>query len=164
MKPLWHEGWWQMYGEAWQVDYITLPWTHSGKHYVLTMVEASTTWLETYSVPHATACKAILGLEKQVWWWHESPDRTESDNGNHFKNTLVNSWAKDHGIEWIYHIPCHAPSFGKMERCNRLWKTMLKAVSGGTFRHWDKYLAEAMWLAWGSASPMAPPNPALYVL
>ncbi|XP_048786341.1 uncharacterized protein LOC125686417 isoform X3 [Lagopus muta] len=132
MKPLWEEGRWQKYkyGEAWQVDYITLPRSRNGKHYVLTMVEATTGWLETYAVPHATARNTILGLEKQVLWRHGTPERIESDNGTHFKNSLVNTWAKDHGIEWIYHIPYHAPASGKIERYNGLLKTMLKALGG----------------------------------
>ncbi|XP_067999115.1 NBAS subunit of NRZ tethering complex isoform X2 [Melanerpes formicivorus] len=52
------------YGEAWQIDYITLPHSRSGKQYVLTMVEANTGWLETYPVPHATARNTILSLER----------------------------------------------------------------------------------------------------
>ncbi|RMC13546.1 hypothetical protein DUI87_08622 [Hirundo rustica rustica] len=44
VKPLWYSGRWSKYkyGEAWQIDYITLPQTHQGKRYVLTMVEATT--------------------------------------------------------------------------------------------------------------------------
>ncbi|KAK4817312.1 hypothetical protein QYF61_009165 [Mycteria americana] len=38
------------YGEAWQIDSITLPQTRQGKRHVLTMVEATTGWLETYPV------------------------------------------------------------------------------------------------------------------
>ncbi|GAB0207493.1 hypothetical protein GRJ2_003215000 [Grus japonensis] len=70
LKPVWCGGRWlkYKYGEAWQIDYITLPQTHQGKHYVLTMVEATTGWLETYPVPHATARNTILALEKQVLW------------------------------------------------------------------------------------------------
>ncbi|GAB0206633.1 hypothetical protein GRJ2_003128900 [Grus japonensis] len=70
VKPLWYGGRWlkYKYGEAWQIDYITLPQSRQGKRYVLTMVEATTGWLETYSVPHATSRNAILGLEKQVLW------------------------------------------------------------------------------------------------
>ena len=148
MKPLWEEGRWQKYkyGEAWQVDYITLPRSRNGKRYVLTMVEATTGWLETYAVPHATARNTILGLETQVLWRHGTPERIESDNGTHFKNSLVGTWAKGHGIEWIYHIPYHAPASGKIERYNGLLKTMLKAMGGGTFKHWEKHLAEATWL------------------
>ncbi|RMC07187.1 hypothetical protein DUI87_16643 [Hirundo rustica rustica] len=50
VKPLWYGGWWSKYnyGEAWQIDYITVPQTRQGKGYVLTMVEATTGWLETY--------------------------------------------------------------------------------------------------------------------
>ena len=79
------------------------------------MVEATTGWLETYAAPHSTAQNAILGLLKQVLWRHGTPERVESDNRTHFKNSLVNTWAKDLGIEWIYHIPYHAPASGKIE-------------------------------------------------
>ncbi|RMC03789.1 hypothetical protein DUI87_19542 [Hirundo rustica rustica] len=49
VKPQWYGGRWSKYkyGEAWQIDYITLPQTRQGKCYVLTMVEATTGWLET---------------------------------------------------------------------------------------------------------------------
>ncbi|RMC15407.1 hypothetical protein DUI87_07598 [Hirundo rustica rustica] len=78
VKPLWYGGRWlkYRYGEAWQIDYITLPQTRQGKRYVLTMVEATTEWLETYPVPHATARNTILGLEKQVLWRHGTPKKS----------------------------------------------------------------------------------------
>ncbi|TRZ13847.1 hypothetical protein HGM15179_013264 [Zosterops borbonicus] len=109
VKPLWYGGRWlkYRYGEAWQIDYISLPQTRQGKRYVLTMVEATTGWLETYPVPHATARNTILSLEKQVLWRHGTPERIESDSGTHFKNSLINTWAREHGIEWICHIPYH---------------------------------------------------------
>ena len=117
VKPLWNGGRWleYKYGEAWQIDYIALPQTHQGKCHVLTMVETTTGWLETYPVPHATAQITILGLEKQVLWRHGTPERIGSDNGTHFQNNLIDSWAKEHGIEWVYHIPYHAPASGKIE-------------------------------------------------
>ncbi|KAK4816311.1 hypothetical protein QYF61_014995 [Mycteria americana] len=64
------------------------------------MVEATTGWMETYPVPHATAQNTILGLEKQVLWRHGTPERIESDNGINFRNKLIDTWAKEHGIEW----------------------------------------------------------------
>ncbi|GAB0192637.1 hypothetical protein GRJ2_001729100 [Grus japonensis] len=148
VKPLWYGGRWlkYKYGEAWQIDYITLPQTRQGKRYILTMVEATTGWLETYPVPHATARNTILGLEKQVLWRHGTPDRIESDNGTHFRNNLIDTWAKEHGIEWVYHIPYHAPASGKIERYNGLLKTTLRAMGGGTLKHWDIHLAKATWL------------------
>ncbi|RMC09016.1 hypothetical protein DUI87_14015 [Hirundo rustica rustica] len=148
VKPLWYGGRWSKYkyGEAWQIDYITLPQTRQGKRYVLTMVEATTGWLETYPVPHATAQNTILGLKKQILWRHGTPERIESDNGTHFKNSLINNWAREHGIEWVYHIPYHAPASGKIERYNGLLKTTLKALGGGSFKNWEQHLAKATWL------------------
>ncbi|KAK4807077.1 hypothetical protein QYF61_018418 [Mycteria americana] len=71
LKPLWYGGRWlkYQYGEAWQIDYITLPQTRQGKRYVLTMVEAATGWLETYPVtavakPRQLCSKDIEVLER----------------------------------------------------------------------------------------------------
>ncbi|KAK4808936.1 hypothetical protein QYF61_008216 [Mycteria americana] len=96
-----------------QIDYITLPQTHKqGKRHVLTMVEATTGWLETYPVPHATTWNTILGLEKQVLWRHGNPERIESDNGTHFRNNLIDTWAKEHGqrgevyLVAFHRLPC----------------------------------------------------------
>ncbi|GAB0207853.1 hypothetical protein GRJ2_003251000 [Grus japonensis] len=160
VKPLWYGGrWWKYkYGEAWQIDYITLPQTRQGKRYVLTMVEATTGWLETYPVPHATARNTILGLEKQVLWRHGTPERIESDNGTHFRNNLIDTWAKEHGIEWVYHIPYRAPASGKIEPYSGLLKATLRAMGGGTLKHWDTHLAKATWLVYtrGSANRAGP--------
>ncbi|KAJ7409507.1 hypothetical protein BTVI_56325 [Pitangus sulphuratus] len=132
LKPLWYGELWDKYkyGEAWQVDYITLPQTRQGKHYV----------------PHATSQNTILGLKKQVLWRHGTPEQIESDNGTYFKNNLVATWAQENGIEWVYHIPYHAPAAGKVERYNGLLKTTPKALCGGNFKKWDKHLAKATWL------------------
>ncbi|KAK4819161.1 hypothetical protein QYF61_025976 [Mycteria americana] len=147
LKPLWYGGRWlkYKYGEAWQIDYLTLPRTHQGKRHVLTTVEATTGWLETYPVPHATARNTLLGLAKQVLRRRGTPERTESDNGTHFQNNLIDTWAKKQGIEWVDHIPCHAPASGKIKRYNGLLKTPLGRVGAGTFKHWDTHLAKATW-------------------
>ncbi|RMC09641.1 hypothetical protein DUI87_13427 [Hirundo rustica rustica] len=110
------------------------------------MVEATTGWLETHPVPHATAWNTILGLEKQVLWRHGTPERIESDNGTHFKNSLINTWAREHSIEWIYHIPYHAPAAEKVEQRNGLLKTTLKVLGGGTVKNWEVNLAKATWM------------------
>lgn len=64
VKPLLYDG--EKYREAWQIDCITLPQIHHGKLYMLTMIGTITGWLETYSVPQATAWNSTSGLEKQV--------------------------------------------------------------------------------------------------
>ena len=94
---------------------------------MLTIVEAKTGWLETYPVPHATAWNTMLGLEKQLLWRNSTPERTESDNGTHFQKNLIDPWAREHGIEWVYHIPYPAPAFRKIKQYNGLLKTTLRA-------------------------------------
>ena len=147
MRPLWHKGWRQEFncGDAWHTDYVTQPWTHSDKHYVLSVMEATTCCPETYPVPNGTTHSTVLGLEKLVFCWHGSPGRTESHNGSHFKNSLIDTWAKEHGIGWVYHIPYHAPASGNDKWSDGLLRTMLKAGGGGTFWRWDEHLAEATW-------------------
>jgi len=100
--------------------YVTLPQTCKGKHHMLTTVEATTGWLESYPVPHATDQNTILGLAKQVLWRHGTPERTESDNGTRLWKNFTDIWAKRLGIQWVYHIPYHAPALRKIERYNGL--------------------------------------------
>ncbi|KAJ7407376.1 hypothetical protein BTVI_63414 [Pitangus sulphuratus] len=147
VKPLWYGGYWNKYryGEAWQIDYITLPYTHQGMRYVLTIVEATTGWLKTYPVPHAPEIPS-WALKSKSCGDMAPQSKMESDSGTHFKNSLVTTWAREHGIEWVYHISYHAPASGKAERCNGLLKTTLKALGGGTFKDWDQHLAKATWL------------------
>ncbi|TRZ13406.1 hypothetical protein HGM15179_013709 [Zosterops borbonicus] len=118
VKPLWYGEQWSKckYGEAWQIDSITLLQSRQGKRCVLTMVEATTGWLETYPVPHAMAHNTILGLVNKVLWRHGTPERIESGNGTHSNNSLINIWARGHGIEWVNHIPYHAPAASKVEK------------------------------------------------
>ena len=110
LKPLWYAGWWlkNQYGEAWHYEQTHKPGrliinsqTHQGKCRVLTMVKATTGWLETYPVFHGTAWNTTLGLEKQVRWWHSTLERTKSKNGTYFWNNLIDTWAKENGIEWV---------------------------------------------------------------
>jgi len=110
------------------------------------MVEATTGWLETYPVPHATARNTILGLEKQVLLRQGTPERIKSENKTDFHNSLIDTWAKEHGYEWVYHIHYHAPASRKIEWYNGLLKTTLKAMGGGTFKNWDTHLPKAIWL------------------
>jgi len=103
--------------ETWQVDYTTLPETRRGRHHMLTMVEAIVRQLETPPVPHATDRSTILRLEKQTLWQLDIPERIESENRAHFQNSLITTWAKEHGIEWVYHILYHAQPLRKLSDC-----------------------------------------------
>ncbi|KAK4826310.1 hypothetical protein QYF61_007157, partial [Mycteria americana] len=88
LKPLW-------YGGRWLKHKLIIAHSHKPTK-AIAIVEGTTGWLETCPVPHATAQNTVLSLEMQVL----CPERTESDNGTHFQNSLIDTWAKEHGIEW----------------------------------------------------------------
>ncbi|KAK4827445.1 hypothetical protein QYF61_018002 [Mycteria americana] len=92
------------------------------------MVEVTTGWLEIYPVPHATTRNTILGLEKQVLWRHGTPERIEFDNRTNFQNNLIDTGDKEHGTEWVYHIPYHTPASRKIEQYNGVLKATLRAM------------------------------------
>lgn len=97
---------------------------------MLTVVETTAGWLETYTVLHATARNIILGLEKQVLWRHGTPEKIESDK-THFKNNLINTSAREHSVEWVCNIFHYAAPTRKVERCKELLKTTLKLLDRG---------------------------------
>lgn len=102
--------------------------------------------MESSALPHATVCNTILGLKKQISWWHDTLEIIKVDNGTYFWNSLVDTCANEHGNERIYHIPSHAPAAGEAERCNGLLQTALKARVAGTCKNWDEHLVKATWL------------------
>ena len=64
---------------------------------MLAIVEATTRWLETYHVPHATAQSTILGLEKQALRLHDTLEKNETNNGIHFTESQgLEGTSRDH--------------------------------------------------------------------
>ncbi|XP_071310616.1 olfactory receptor 14A16-like [Agelaius tricolor] len=106
VKPLWYGGRWfkYKYGEAWQIDSIPLPQTRQGKRYVLTMVEATTGWLETDPVPHTTAQNTILGLEKQVLWRHavHNVQNEQMSNSSSIRHFLLLALADTRQLQLLH--------------------------------------------------------------
>ncbi|KAK4810816.1 hypothetical protein QYF61_008788 [Mycteria americana] len=78
---------------------------------------------------HATAQNTILGLEKQVLWQHGTPERIVSDNGTHFRNDLIDTWAKEHGIEWRWAALGIAPP--QVLRQDRVGQPLLNRLNRG---------------------------------
>ncbi|KAF4804965.1 hypothetical protein TURU_003040 [Turdus rufiventris] len=67
------------------------------------------------------------GMDMREWdgspcmWRHGTQERVESDNGTHFQNTLLNSCAKKHHTECVYHISYNPQVSGKIERAENFY-------------------------------------------
>jgi len=83
---------------------------------------------------------------KNNWHRRGKLQRIELDNGTHFHNSLIDIWAKQHGTEWVYHIPYHTPASGKIKRYNGLLKTTLRAMEGWDFQKLGYSFSKATWL------------------
>lgn len=154
LKSLWCGEWCSKYkyGEVWQTDYITLSQTHQGNHYVLTIVQMATSWLETRPVPHATTQKSFVP-------WKASLMVT-----SYIRKNWVRQWdsfsKQPHGAMvqsvccWLgSHISYHAAAYGEIKWYNGLLQATLKVTGGGIFKHCNIHLAKAMWLVNKSICP-----------
>lgn len=100
VKLLWYGGQQSKYkyGEAWQIDYIVLLQSRQGKCFMLTVLEGTTGCLETYPMPHSTAQNTIWALKNKSCG-NMALQKELS------QNSLVDIWAREYEIEWVYHIP-----------------------------------------------------------
>jgi len=127
MKSLWGKGPWQnhKYGRVWWL--ITSPC-----HKPLMVSVMCLPWWRQW----------LRGLKHMQYPMlsPKTPERVESDNGTYFKNSLAYTWSKDHGIEWIYHIPpvMHQPLV-KLNDTMGCLKTMLQAMHSRTLKQWVKH-------------------------
>jgi len=69
------------------------------------------------------------------------PDETESDNGSHFTDRVVQDWAKEEGIRWVFHTPYYPQANGIGERTNGLVKRLAKTYESG----WHLQLSNAIY-------------------
>ncbi|XP_063207437.1 uncharacterized protein LOC134523010 [Chroicocephalus ridibundus] len=54
------------------------------------------------------------------------PQSIQSDNGSRFTAKVVQDWAKEKGIQWMFHTPYYPQANGIVERANGLLKRFLK--------------------------------------
>lgn len=111
--------------ETWQIDYIGPFRRSENKQYVLVGVEVVSGLLQAESFPRATGENTIKALKK---WFSilPKPNSIQSDNGSHFTSGIVQEWAREEGIHWIFHTPYYPQANGIVERSNGLLKKFLK--------------------------------------
>lgn len=130
-KTLWH---------SWQIDYIGPLRPSGGKKYVLVGVEIISGLTMATDFASATGENTVKGLKE----WFSTlplPEEIQSDNGSHFTATMVQNWAKEEGIQWVFHTPYYPQANGIVERTNALVKRFANTYESG----WHLQLYDAIY-------------------
>jgi len=93
------------------------------------------------AVPAATGDNTVHSLKEQFSTL-PLPEEIQGDNGSHFTATVVQDWAKEGGIRWVFHTPYCPQANGIVERTNGLVKQFAKSHESG----WHLQLSNAIYL------------------
>lgn len=139
IKPLWYGG------QCLKPGRWIIPHSHKRRGIICLQWQKESLDAMSCAPCHQKYC-TILGLEKQILWQHDIPERTESENGAHFQNSLITTQAKEQGIEVGISHPLSCTASEKNEQYSGWLKTTPRAIGAGTLRHWDTHLAKDSWL------------------
>ena len=64
------------------------------------------------------------------------PLQIQRNNGSHFKGKLMQEFAQEYNIQWIFHIPYYPQAAGWIERMNDLLKQQLIKLGQGSYKNW----------------------------
>jgi len=87
----------------------------------------------------ATGENTVKALKE---WFRTFPKRQsiQSDNSSHFTAKIVQEWAAQEGISWVFHTPYYPQANGIVERTNGLLKQFLKPYKLG----WAEWVGDAV--------------------
>ena len=67
-----------------------------------------------------------------------------SDNGTKFKNQLIDSVIQQFDIDWIFSVPYHQQSNGKLEVFHKYLTLTLNKLYEKDPDNWDKYINQVL--------------------
>ena len=128
--------------QQWQVDYIgPLLWSE-GARYALACVNTASGLLQAYPVPKANQAYTIKALTK-LMSAYRTPQVVESDQGTHFTGAMIQRWAEENNLEWLFHLPYDPTGAGLIERYSGILKAALRTDSQ-SLQGWTKRLYETL--------------------
>uniref|UniRef100_A0A096M0P6 Integrase catalytic domain-containing protein n=1 Tax=Poecilia formosa TaxID=48698 RepID=A0A096M0P6_POEFO len=97
------------------------------KKYCLVMIDAFSKWVEIVPAKHADALTVAKAICKTIIPTHGIP-QTDSDNGPHFVNQVIQNMATHLGMTLKNHCAHHPQSSELVERTNGSWPECLDLV------------------------------------
>ena len=110
--------------------------TSANKH-IHTIIDHLTGWPEAFPIPDKSAETIVSTFINKYLPVHMCPRYILSDNGTGFKNNLMNQVLKQLDIEWIFSVPYHPQSNGKLEVFHKYLKPTLKKLCEKDPSNWD---------------------------
>ncbi|XP_026633146.1 protein NYNRIN-like isoform X1 [Microtus ochrogaster] len=98
-------------------------------HYLLTLVDTSTGWIEAFPASRETADVVAQILLDHVIPRFGIPPTIQMDNGPAFTSRVMELVSEALNVSWKFHIPYYPQPSGKVERPNGLIKQQLIKLS-----------------------------------
>ena len=92
-----------------------LPWTLTGKRYIILAIDFFTKWPEAVAVEEADAQTVVKFLHQDIICRHGVPEEITSDRGTEFLNDLVKEFERTYHIKHIKTTTYHPQGNGQKE-------------------------------------------------
>ncbi|CAF2954203.1 unnamed protein product [Rotaria sp. Silwood2] len=115
--------------------------TPRGNQYVLCITDCFTRWITAIALPDCSAQTTAQALLNNYICQYGVPLTILSDQGNHFKNQLMESMAKliayNHSFSSVY----HSHSNGMIESFNATFVSQIAKLQDRENNNWDEFLS-----------------------
>ena len=115
-----------------------------GNKHILTIIDHLTSWPEALPIPDKSRDTIVSTFINEYLPVHMCPWYILSDKRTEFKNTLMNQFLQQLGIDRIFLEPYHPQSNGKPEVFHKYLKPTLKKLCEKDPTNWDKYFNQVL--------------------
>jgi transposase InsO family protein len=133
--------------DFWEMDWIgPLVETTRGNKYILTAIDLATSKAYARAYPERSGAAAVE-LLKHIVYECGKPSEILTDNGEEFRGSEFEAFAKRYHIRHKYTSPGHPQTNGKVERFNHEIIQRLQRISAEErhqMENWDDYLPQAL--------------------
>jgi hypothetical protein len=115
-----------------------------GNRYVLVLMDNLSKYVIADAFPDCSAKTAAKFFVEKFILVHGAPERLITDNGTHFKNTLMETITQSINIKHAFSASYHPQTNGQVERFNATFATQLAKYCNKEKNDWDVFLQQVM--------------------
>ncbi|CAF1527039.1 unnamed protein product, partial [Didymodactylos carnosus] len=123
------------------MDFIgKIPTSSQGNQYILVLTDIFSKYVVTKAVKNCTTSTVVQFLKNDVIFQHGAPKEIVTDNGSHFRSTLMEEITKLLGCKHITVSPYHPEANGQCKRFNATLFPKILALMNEKRNNWDDKL------------------------